>query len=334
MFPIKPMAALTEGIQMRRTRITAYAAPATAALMTLLLTAACGSVSVSSDSDKSRPDTAKAPAVDTSAGKGDWFLGMQAAGGADGEKSTTTYITFNPSTGEATARRLPGVEAGSASPEQAALLVSTNRQWAIPDTEISHTEENSGQLHVYSLATGKAKVIDIRRISGDSGLKAIGWAFDPQRPQTLRVVDTKNHIWALDVAGGKATQEGSLPRGPWVFTNGFNRNSGAPYVESIDSDATKPAGNGDSDTSAVTRSGGTVLPAGAKGLTALPANPCRLGAGFTDAHGVTWVFCADKPTVSTYYLAKDGTTWKAYGKPSSAVAPVAAGFTLVLPPAQ
>ncbi len=138
----------------------------------------------------------------------------------------------------------------------------------------------------------------------------------------------------VNVAGGKATQEGTLAKGPWVFTNGFNHNTGEPYMESIDSDATNPAGNGPADTSPVTRDGGTVLADDSDALAKLPASPCRLGAAFIDANGVTWTFCADKPTLSTYYLPKDGTTWTAYGKPSSPVAPEAAAFPLVLPPAQ
>jgi hypothetical protein len=68
-------------------------------------------------------------------------------------------------------------------------------------------------------------------------------------------------------------------------------------------------------------------------MTKLPASPCRLGAGFTDANGVTWAFCADASALTTYYLPKDGEKWTSYGKPSAAVAPVAAGFPLVLPPA-
>ena len=257
---------------------------------------------------------------------------MTAAGGADAETSTTTYITYNPSTGQATARKLPGVQAASTSGRQAVLLVSADRAWAIPDTGISPAEEKSGKLKVYSLADGSAKQIDIRERTGKDDVTAIAWAFDPARADTLRVVDTKNRVWAVNVAGGKATQEGTLPKGPWVFTNGFNPNTGKPWVESIDSDETNPPGNGNSDTSDLTRGGGTVLPAGSPRFSDLPASPCRLGAGYTDDAGVTWAFCADQPTVATYYLPKDGKEWTAYGKPSAAVAPVAASFPLVLPP--
>jgi hypothetical protein len=332
------MAVLTKGDHMPRTRFPRSAAPVAAILSALLLTAACGDVEVTSDSKKDSakndetPSSAPAAEVDTSAGEGNWLLGMQSAGGADGETSTTVYVTFNPSTGQATATRMPGVQAASASPELAALLVSADRQWAIPDTGISRDGETSGKLKVYSLATGAPKVVDIRERSGESNLKPIGWAFDPERADTLRVVDTANRVWAVNVAGGKATQEGSLPKGPWVFTNGFNRNTGEPWVESIESDETNPPGNGPADTSPVTRGGGTVLPSGSAGLTQLPASPCRLGAGFTDANDVTWAFCADKPTLTTYYLPKDGEEWTAYGKPSDPVAPTPAGFPLVLPP--
>ena len=157
--------------------------------------------------------------------------------------------------------------------------MSADRNWAIPDTGISRAEERSGKLKVYSLTDGSTKVVDIRDRTGKDDVRPIGWAFDPERADTLRVVDTKNRVWVVNVAGGKATQEGSLPKGPWVFTNGFNPNTGTPWVESITDDKTKPAGNGVAFKSPVTREGGTVLANGSDGLSELPASPCRLGAG-------------------------------------------------------
>ena len=333
------MATLIKGDHMRRTMFLRSAAHFAAALTALLLAAGCGDIEVSSDSgkkadvDKEETPSSAPASVDTSAGEGNWLLGMQSAGGADAEESTTVYVTYNPSTGVAHARKMPGVTAASASPDLAALLVSKDREWAIPDTEISAKDERSGKLTVYSLGSDATKVINIRQRTGKSDVKPIGWAFDPERSDTLRVVDTADRVWAVNVAGGKATQEGSMPKGPWEFLGGFNRNSGEPYSESIDSDATNPAGNGPADTSAVTREGGTVLPNDAEALTELPTSPCRLGAGFTDANGTTWTFCADKPTISAYYLPEGGKEWTVYGKPSTPVAPVAATFPLVLPPA-
>ncbi len=317
---------------MRRTISQAPVASVAAALATLLIAAGCGSVEVKADGEKKNAEPTPAAKADTSAGEGNWLLAVTSAGGADGETSTTTYISYNPSTGQATARKLPGVTAGSTSGDMSALLVSSDREWAIPDTGISRREEKSGRLTVYSLG-GSTQIIDIRDRTGKDDVDAIGWAFDPAREDTLRVVDTKNRVWSVNVAGGKATQESTLPKGPWFFGNGFNRNTGEPYVESIDSDETNPPGNGKADTSPLTRAGGTVLPANSTALSELPASPCRLGAGYTDDAGVTWAFCADQPSVTTHYLPKDGKEWTAYGKPSTPLAPVAAGFPLVLPPA-
>jgi hypothetical protein len=323
---------------MRRTGLMRSAAPVAAVLAALLMTSACGDTKVTPDETKSDAgdDASASPTaepVDTSTADGDWLLAMQTAGGADAETSGTYYVTYNPATGQARARKMPGVRGASASPEQAALLVSADRRWAITDTEISAGDRSSGKLEVYSLTSNGTKVIDLRQRTGDDGVRALGWAFDPNRPDTLRVVDSDKRVWAVKVSGGKATAEAPLAKGPWEFINGFNPNTGEPYAESITGDATKPAGNGVADTSALTRDGGTVLPGGSAGLTELPPSPCRLGAGFTDADGVTWVFCADKPTITTYYLAEGDEEWTAYGKPSAAVAPEVATFPLVLPPA-
>lgn len=313
-------------------------APVLAAL-TLVVATGCGDAENTSESDGRTDQSPSAGAgagagAGTDAGMGTWLLGMSSAGGADGETSTTTYVSYDPSTGSATATELPGVKAASASSEQGVLLVSTDRAWAIPDTSIPRAEGRSGKLKVYSLDDGSPEVVDIAARTGRSDVEAIGWAFDPERADTLRVVDTRNRVWAVDVSGGKASQETSLPRGAWVFLNGFNRTTGLPYVESIESDRTSPAGNGPADTSPITRSGGTVLPSGAPTLEKQPDNPCRLSAGFTEASGTTWVFCADDPSVKTYYLLKGAREWSAFGTPSAPVAPVAAGVPLVLPPAE
>ncbi len=321
---------------MQRRQLMRPVVPVAAALATLLLAAGCGDVEITAEEDPApTEDTTSAAAtdVDTSAGEGDWLLAMTTAGGADAETSTTVYLTYNPSTGEAKATELPPVKAAGSSPEQAALLISADRRWAIPDTTVAAADQKSGQAKIYAVADGTAKVIDIREQTAND-VEPVAWAFDPNSADTMRTVDTKNRVWVLSVAGGKATQEGTLPSDGWVFTNGFNASTGEPWVESISSDETRPPGNGPSDSSPVTREGGTVLSAGSSGLSELPASPCRLGAGFTDAAGVTWTFCADEPSVSAYYLPEGGTEWTAYGKPSPAVAPVAAGFPLVLPPAE
>ena len=304
----------------------------------LLLAAGCGSAPAGGDASSSAPaseaegSSPTPAAVDTASAAGDWLLGMSRAGGADGERSTTVYVSYDPSTGRATARAMPGVQAASATPREAALLVSADRRWAIPDTGIPTAQERSGRLRVYPLAGGPATVVDVRERTGEASLKALGWAFDPERPGVLRVVDSRNRVWLTEVNGTTATRDGSLPSGPWVFTNGFDPADGRPWVESIEDDTTRPAGNGTTDARPVTRAGGQVLAAGSAALDALPAGPCRLGAGFTDAQGTTWSFCADGARVSAYHLATGARTWQAWGQPSDPVAPEAADFPLVLPP--
>ena len=309
--------------------------PAALATAALLVATGCGNEGTgTTKKTEKQPGKQSAADVDTSAGEGDWLLGITSAGGADGETSTTTYLIYNPATGETTTRRLPGVKAGSAGPEDASLLVSTDRRWAIADIEISAAAARSGKLEVHPFTGERPTVIDLRARTGRDDVRPIGWAFDPGTPDTLRVVDSRSRVWRVPVTGDKATQEGSLPRDPWFFNNGFNRNTGKPYVESMTSETTKPAGEGAADKSPVTRSGGTVLPGESAAFTALPKTPCRFGAGFTEADGLTWVFCADGPELKTYYLPEGTTEWTAYGEPSKPIAPEAAGFPVVLPPVE
>lgn len=301
-----------------------------------LLVAGCGDSggsSSGSDDGSGNGSQTTSDNTDTSLGEGQWLVVTSSAGGADAETATSTYITYDPSTGEATKRVMPGVRAGSAAPGDAALLVSGDRRWAIPDTEIPRAQERSGKLTVYSLPDSSTKQLDVRALSGDRSLRPIGWAFDPKQPATLRVVDTRNRVWTVPVTGGRATRTGTLARGPWIFTNGFDRNTGEPWVESISSEETRPAGKGAADTSAVKRAGGTVLYSESAQLADLPKSPCRLGGGFTAEDGTTWMFCADKPQLTTHYLPAGSEEWQSYGEPSSPVAPEAASVSLVLPPA-
>ena len=315
---------------MRRTISRVPMVPVAVTLAALLATAGCGN----EDTGTAKQSGDEPAQVDTSAGEGDWLLGIASAGGADGETSTTTYLTYNPATGKTTARRMPGVKAGSATPEGAALLVSTDRRWAIPDPEISGAAERSGKLEVHSLTGADSTVIDVRKRAGRQDVKPIGWAFDPAEPATLRIVDSAHRVWRTEVTGTRATLEETMPRAAWVFTAGFDYNTGEPWVESISSNATRPKGHGVAEKSVATRAGGTVLAAGSPGFESLPKSPCELGAGFTAEDGLTWAFCADGTSVRTYYLPKGSQKWEAYGEPSAPVAPEAADFPLVLPPAE
>jgi hypothetical protein len=324
----------------RRGRRAGASAGLTAAVAagSVLLLAGCGNQPSSEGSGPTGGSSASSPASPSASAAAvpgadqPWLVGVLTAEGADAETTSVTYISYTPSTGQATARKVPGIAGGTGDGADAALLVSADHRWAIPDLDIARDETRTGTIAVWSTTDQTTKKLDLRRLTGQADLKPVAHAFDPQRPEVLRVVDTRDRVWAVDVAADKATSEGRLQQGPWVFTNGFNHNTGVPWVESIDSDATSPAGNGVADTAPVQRSGGTVLPSESDELGKLPKVPCRLSGGFTLSGGTTVAFCADSDSLTAWALPSGATTWQQVGKPSSPVAPAAAGIPLVLPP--
>jgi hypothetical protein len=311
---------------------TTRALAATAAALVVTVLAGCGNAT---------PDRASAPAqsgsADTAqaqAGNGDWLLRFTTAEGEDGEQARAVYVQYNPTTGAAQSRALPRVTASDASQDEQVLMVSADHRWAIPDTGVPGSESRTGKLTLYSLTSDATESLDIRALTGHPDLKAVGWAFDPTHAGLLRVVDSGLGVWKVDLAAKSATQEGTLPRRDgWIFGNGFDKATGEPYIESIDSDQTEPAGNGDSDTRPVEREGGTLLRYDGEPLDALPKPPCGFAGGFRYADGSAWLFCADTPSIAAYEAAKDGATWHRFGTPSQSVVPnAAAELTFALPP--
>ena len=311
---------------------TTRALAATAATLVVTALAGCGSAA---------PDHTAAPAkhgadvtAQTQAGNGDWLLRFTTAEGEDGEQARAVYVRYNPTTGAAQSRALPRVTASDASQDEQVLMVSADHRWAIPDTGVPASESRTGKLTLYSLTSDATESLDIRAVTGHADLKAVGWAFDPTHASLLRVVDSGLGVWKVDLAAKSATQEGTLPRrNGWIFGNGFDKATGEPYIESIDSDQTEPAGNGDSDTRPVEREGGTLLRYDGEPLDALPKPPCGFAGGFQYADGSAWLFCADTPSIAAYQATRNGATWRRFGTPSQAVVPnAAAELTFALPP--
>ena len=309
-------------------RATAVAA---AALVVVALTG-CGDTAdkkVGAGAAASTGDTAQAKAVN-----GDWLLRFTTAEGDDGEQSRAVYVRYNPTTGAATPRALPPVTASDASQDEQVLMVSADHAWAIPDTGVPNAEARTGKLTIYSLSSDATQSVDIRALTGQPDLKALGWAFDPTDSHLLRVVDSGLGVWKVDLAARSAKQEATLPRRDgWIFGNGFDKTTGEPYTESIDSDQTEPAGNGDSDLRPVQRQGGTLLRYDGEPLDALPKPPCGFAGGFQYDDGSAWLFCADTPSISAYQAEKDGASWQQFGTPSAEIVPsTAAELTFALPP--
>ena len=213
--------------------------------------------------------------------------------------------------------------------------MSADHRWAIPDTGVPKSQAGRGRLVLYSLSGDATRTLDIRAATGDSGLRAVAWAFDPTDGSLLRVVDGHRNVWDVDLGARRATKERVLPkRSGWIFGNGFDKTTGEPYIESIDSDQTDPAGNGDDDVRPVERQGGRVLQMGGGTVEGLPKPPCGFAGGFRFDDGDAWLFCADTPSISAYRLG-DGADarWVQVGRASARVVPrVAVELAFALPP--
>ncbi|HEY0904076.1 MAG TPA: hypothetical protein VGE14_09330 [Marmoricola sp.] len=304
-----------------------------AALVILLALAGCGDSGGADAPDASDGSGSTAGTSGADAADGDWLLRFATAEGADGERSRAVYVRYNPTTGAATRRVLPAVSATDAGPDEQVLLVSADHALAIPDTGIPEAEQRAGELIVYSLTDESTRSIDIRTLTGKPDLRPTAWAFDPTEAGTLRVVDAALGVWLVDLSAGSATLEDTLPRREgWIFANGFDHDTGRPYIESIDSDETEPAGNGAGDLRPVERQGGTVLRYDGEDLPGLPTPPCGFAGGFA-FDDVAWLFCADTPSIAAYQAHDGGTSWHAFGTPSAKLVPAtAAEMAFALPP--
>lgn len=296
--------------------------------------AGCGDSDNADDPGPSAGATTESPAADAAA-DGDWLIRFSTAEGADGEQSRAVYVHYNPTTGAASVRTLPQVTALDAGPDDLALLSSADHTRAILDIGIPRAQRASGELPVYGLDDEDVETLDIRAITAAPTLRPVAWAFDPVAADVLRVVGSDRTVWKVDLATRTATQESQLPqREGWIFGNGFDKNTGTPYIESIDSDDTEPAGNGDSDLRPVERQGGTLIRYDGEDLPGLPKPPCGFAGGFRFDDGAAWLFCADTPSISAYRVQEGGDTWEPFGVPSPDVVPgAAADLGVVLPPA-
>ena len=300
---------------------------AVAALVAATVTA-CG--------DEVAPDRAREGHTDApaAAADGDWLLRFTTAEGPDGERSRAILVRYDPATGAASSRTLPPVTSVDAGQDEQVLLVSADHAWALPDTGVPGTQARTGRLVLYSVAGDTTRTVDIRAVTGKPALRAVAWAFDPADADVLRVVDSDHTVWKVDLASSTATRETTLRTGGgWIYANGFDKLTGAPYVERIDSEDTRPPGNGDADLRPVERQGGTLVRVDGETLDGLPQPPCGFAGGFRFDGGVAWLFCADTPSITAYQAHPGGASWHAVGRPSPKIVPeTAAELSFVLPP--
>jgi hypothetical protein len=297
--------------------------------------AGCGSADPQATDGSSPKAAAASSAVPTADLAADpWLLRFNTDGGADGELTSAVYIRFTPATGAVTVQRLPGLDAPDTDSDAQAILVSAAQKYALHDAGISRADRSRGRLTLYPTSPGPAQVVNLRTLTGNKQLRPVGAAFDPVEPAVLRVVAGDRSVWRVDLTTHKAVRAGQLPRrSGWIFANGFDKNSGLPYIEDVNTTATLPAGNGDDDVRPVTRRGGVLWIDDGSEHTGEPPPPCGFAGGFTTADKSVWIFCADTPRISAYVLKPGGSAWKPVGKASKAVVPATASeLPVVLPP--
>ena len=312
----------------RRSHIVTLAVAATVAL----LTASCGNTS---QPTLGQPQTGEPPASTSPSdalGAQPWLLQLTLSGGGDGEKTQPLWLLVTPKTGEVQETRVPGSYTSDTYGENRVVLVSADHRYAVPDSRIGSPDRKTGKLRVYGLGSTPNQTINARA----KGIQPVAWAFDPQLPASLRLVDSKARVWLVDVNTTSFKRDGSLPapkqRG-WFYANGFDHVTGLPYIENPDNNQTMPAGNGQGDKRPVERDGGTLLVDDGGGFPGVPKAPCDLSGAFTDSNKVTWLFCADKAAITTYRLMPGASDWATYGKPTrNVVPPSATELPIVLPP--
>jgi len=300
---------------------------AAAAVTAAVVLAACGS-SGQNDTEPTVHKTGAASLAD-----GPWLLRFATEAGADGEEVGAVYVTLVPSTGATTVRRLPALTDPDTFTDAAAVLVSADHAVALIDSRVPRTDGRRGVLRTFSTTKPTSQLVDVRTLTGVRDLVPVGAAFDPAGGEVLRVVDTQRRVWKLDLLAGTGARDGSLPSHPgWIFANGFDKNTGLPYIEATDSEDTLPAGNGADDVRPVQRQGGTIIDEGVD-VPDEPTLPCAFATAFKTADEVTWLFCADTARIVTYELSDGGSTWTRVGKVSAPVVPGSAGeLPVVLPP--
>lgn len=264
-----------------------------------------------------------------------WLLRFNTASGSEGEAVGAVYVHFTPSTGAATVRELPEVSERDAYADSQALMVSADQKRALLDSRVTEEDSAAGRITVYPTVPGDEVLVDLRDLTGVADLEPRGAAFDPEVAQLLRVVDSERRIWKVDLLAGTASADGELPsRAGFVFANGFDKNTGLPYIESLETPDTVPPGNGDDDVRAVERRGGTIRSVdGVEVVAGTPTTPCGFSGGFVDEDETYWLFCADTPQIQAYRLTLGAESWEKVGTASDAVVPATAGeLPVVLPP--
>ena len=229
----------------------------------------------------------------------------------------------------------PRLQAAEAAGDERVLLVDADHSSGCPGhRRPDEPGARTGKLTLYDLAEqGRTSTVDVRKATGDTEPdRRTGVAFDPTKPDTLRVVDGLA-VWVVHHRRGQGHQGGRAARAGagWIFAGGFNKNDGQPFIEEHRLVQDDPAGNGETSTRAVERTAGKVVPSDSGGFAGLPEAHCGLGTAFALVDGPTWAFCAKRGRIQARVLEPGASRWEDVGTPTGDVVAPNAEPTLVPP---
>ena len=172
----------------------------------LLVLAGCGqesdttSSSAPDEQDGSPSATSEAPAF---AADQAWVARFE-IGGGDEVANGVAYVRFNPTTGATQVTKITGPPLDYE--PNPYLLVDAGRTLAVRANAASLREEDNGTMRLYRIDGGKARAVDLRKLTGVATLHPIGWAFDPTQAGLLRVLDRSGRLFEYDVTAGTVTE--------------------------------------------------------------------------------------------------------------------------------
>jgi len=172
----------------------------------LLVLAGCGQESdtpSSSAPDEQESSTPATPAGPAFAADQAWVARFE-IGGGDEVANGVAYVRFNPTTGATQVTKITGPPLDY--DPNPYLLVDAGRTLAVRANSATIKEEDNGTMRLFPIDGGKARTVDLRKLTGVATLHPIGWAFDPTQAGLLRVLDRSGRLFEYDVAAGTVTE--------------------------------------------------------------------------------------------------------------------------------
>lgn len=247
-----------------------------------------------------------------------WLVRMEIGGSEipDG----VAYVRFVPGTGETvtTSINFPPQDVEP----NPFLLVDAGREYAVRSNAASIREEKTARVKVFSLDGDRNLRLDLRKITGHAELKPLGWAFDPDAPALLRVLDRTGRLFEVDVPSRTSTEIDPVePRKGYALAPVFDSADGMPLLRNRATWEYEPGGD-------YTAGGVHVVPNTKNACTP----PKALSSAIADAAGTTWTACLSGRRVKLVRLVEGEDAWRQAGASDREVPKGTMSMSWVLPP--